>query len=916
MATAGTPPYTYLWSNGETTFDADSLWAGSHSCDIIDAAGCPYTTVNTLIIANPPAIDISVTNTPPTCNSSVTQTTAGAYTADGSLQVTPTGGTSIGGTYNCEWFDATTMVSLLIENGVASSTLPGLEAGNYFCKITDDNSCDTLHPMTLLEPTVVTFNPTVVTDVDCFGNITGEIDITVTDGTGSYTYSWVASNGGSLAGDNGSTSEDLSSLTAGTYTVTVTDANVCIKSAIITIDQPAATLDITGATSLSVEPTCNILNPGPSGSEFGTVTLTPSGGTGPYTYLWKDAGGLDLFPTQTSATGNSILAGINYQCLITDDKGCTFLWDDQISGPSQITLVPHAPDSVSCFGLSDATANQDLPTGGSETGWTYNWDDPSSQTTQNAFGLAAAVPSTTYTVQVFDGNLCEATTTVDVLSPSELTANIDVTNVLCNGASTGELEIVPIGSLTASWPTAPGGGSPWDSTFLAGTACLEWESLTDPAFIHHMDDPHYQNLPAGNYQLTLRDVYGCENTILATVDQNPAINIVPVITPISLSGADDGAISVGASGGSGTITNYDWIGVNTLGAPLTITTPAASNISLLAPGIYTITVTDNEFCTEEMNIPINDPGCNTDIDGFTDLILLDTIQPLCFGLDGSVAWTNGLGLAPYTNLLTGPLTTDTIVNNAVFTSSPLVPYSLPEGVYQLTVTDAAGCIDIENFLINPPLLFEATIVTTRVECNGETNGSSIISLIGGTGPGTYTIDYGIADPSLTHLNLPAGNYIAQVADANGCEVTYPSVGLPGSAVYPTGLISYTIFQPSALVVSVPAVMPIPCLAITGGTASVSVVGGFLNPFPPVGYTYSWDNGEITSDLANLSTSLIAGDYTCTITDDNGCLTTDSFTISSSSLITVSADFDQSQCQGIIPDSLFALGSTSGNNYSW
>ena len=94
----------------------------------------------------------------------------------------------------------------------------------------------------------------------------------------------------------------------------------------------------------------------------------------------------------------------------------------------------------------------------------------------------------------------------------------------------------------------------------------------------------------------------------------------------------------------------------------------------------------------------------------------------------------------------------------------------------------------------------------------------------------------------------------------------------------------------------------------GATEDYSIV---LNN-PNINATYLWSTSQITDSIYGLS----AGNYSVTITDDNGCLTIENFTILSSSLITVSADFDQSQCQGVIPNSLSALGSTSGNNYSW
>ena len=94
----------------------------------------------------------------------------------------------------------------------------------------------------------------------------------------------------------------------------------------------------------------------------------------------------------------------------------------------------------------------------------------------------------------------------------------------------------------------------------------------------------------------------------------------------------------------------------------------------------------------------------------------------------------------------------------------------------------------------------------------------------------------------------------------------------------------------------------------GATEDYSIV---LNN-PNVNATFLWSTGQFTDSIYGLS----AGNYSVDITDDNGCLTIENFTISSATAITVSADFDQLLCEGIFPNPLSALGSTAGNNYSW
>ncbi|NBP30699.1 MAG: hypothetical protein EBV23_14180, partial [Flavobacteriia bacterium] len=107
-----------------------------------------------------------------------------------------------------------------------------------------------------------------VTDVACYGNSTGAINITVSGGTGAYAYLW----------NNSATTEDISSLPAGTYSVLVTDANGCTVSSSATITQPPNPLALsTSVTSVAC-----------FGASTGSINLTPTGGTAPYTYVWSN----------------------------------------------------------------------------------------------------------------------------------------------------------------------------------------------------------------------------------------------------------------------------------------------------------------------------------------------------------------------------------------------------------------------------------------------------------------------------------------------------------------------------------------------------------------------------------------------------------------------------------------------------
>jgi hypothetical protein len=133
-----------------------------------------------------------------------------------------------------------------------------------------------------------------VTNVLCFGDATGSIDLTVNGGAAPFTYLW----------SNGSITEDLTGVSAGNYTVIISDANNCTANSSGVVTEPAAALV---ATTVITGSPC-------AGGSTGSIDLTVSGGTSPYTYLWSNGDtGEDLI---------NLPAGV-YTVDITDAGGCT-----------------------------------------------------------------------------------------------------------------------------------------------------------------------------------------------------------------------------------------------------------------------------------------------------------------------------------------------------------------------------------------------------------------------------------------------------------------------------------------------------------------------------------------------------------------------------------------------------------------
>lgn len=266
----GTGPYTYLWSNGETTEDISGLAAGDYQGTITDANGCVLVSP-VLTVGEASAIEeVSAVVTNPTCNT----------TTDGGIDITLAGGTA---PYSVVWSDGST-----------DEDLSGVGSGTYSYVVTDANGCVfTSSDFELANPDEVAAD-FAVTDVSCLGDNSGSITVDVTGGTAPYTYLW----------SNGETTEDLAGLAAGDYSVVITDANGCtFSSDVFTITEPAtaltATIDATNESFL--------------GAQDGSVTVVPDGGDAPYTFEWNTG---DI--TQNL---DNVSAGI-YCVDITDANGC------------------------------------------------------------------------------------------------------------------------------------------------------------------------------------------------------------------------------------------------------------------------------------------------------------------------------------------------------------------------------------------------------------------------------------------------------------------------------------------------------------------------------------------------------------------------------------------------------------------
>jgi gliding motility-associated-like protein len=238
------------------------------------------------------------------------------------------------------------------------------------------------------------------TNILCNGQCTGTATANPAGGTSPYTYMWTPGN---------QTTQTITGLCAGTYSLMCIDVAGDTAFTQVTITQPAA-ITLGGS---SVQTPC--------GASQGSATVTPSGGTLPYTYSWSTN-------SQTGSTATGLSAG-NYTVLVTDANGCTQTQTVTVQQGAQPTLGLTGVN-LTCNNVCVGTATANASSGTAP--YTYIWSN--SQTTVTATALCAG----TYTCIVVDNFGCDDTATVVVTQPTAMNLNTSVilcTNELSNGAA-------------------------------------------------------------------------------------------------------------------------------------------------------------------------------------------------------------------------------------------------------------------------------------------------------------------------------------------------------------------------------------------------------------------------------------------------------------------------------------------------
>lgn len=908
--TGGWGSYTYLWANGQTDPTANGLGAGSHNVSVTDAGNCLK--VHTVVLAPAVMPTATIAQAPQvTCvnNSFQLNATASSTGSQYSYSWTPNSGGNItaGETTLTPTINAAGFYSLAVHN--------------------DDNNCTSYANLT------VTGNTTPpASSAGPAQSLTCSQNTAVLQGTGStgnqYSYLWTASNGGNI--QTGATTLTPTVNATGNYTLKVTNSvNGCTSTSATTVSgttaPPQATITNTGLTCTASSTTLNTT----------TVAANP-------TFAWT---GPNNF---TSALQSPVVSAAgDYSVVITDGStGC--------AGTTVATVVSNtaAPTAAATGGAITCTAPTVILGASTNANTaTYAWTGPNSfaSTAQNP----PATEAGTYTVIVSNtANGCTAAATTAVaannnnptasaLTPSNLNCNISQVQLngtassqgnnyayqwttaagnILNGATTLTPLVDQVGTYNLLVSNTDNGCTSTTSVSLAlsqnvaatvgsqtnascngstnGTALATaagGNGAYSYAWTNGSSTATASNLAAGTYGFTVTDGENCTASATVTISEPLALACNASATAQTANGVNDGTAVANPTGGTVT---YSFLWSNN---------ETTQSIAGLAPGTYTVVVTDANGCTALQSATVNsfnctlittitgvNATCNGANNGTASVTLIGAANPVTF------AWSNGAntqsvsGLAPGTftvNVLDGngcpatlnvsiveptALTTNATAtgetasgaNDGTATANPTggtAGYTfvwstsattqniagLAPGTYTVVVTDVNGCTAQQTVIVNSyACAISTTTTTAAVSCAGGANGTATVTLTGGTTPFTYA--WSNSASNATASNLAAGTYSVIITDANLCQVSATA-----TVTEPQPFSAWTVTTSSPACANEPT-----------GNAAVTISGG-TEP-----YSFVWNTGATGAFISNVP----AGTYSVVLTDANGCQTSTSVLI--------------------------------------
>jgi gliding motility-associated-like protein len=832
QATGGTSPYIYVWENGQTGPNATNLSGGDiYNVTVTDSKGC--TDFTGVAVSQPLPIQMVTTLiTAETCENA----------CDGKFRLAVAGGIS---PYNFTWD------SPLIPASTGTPQNPNnLCSGTYKVTVTDGNGCTNSTQATIAPavPLVISHNETQVL---CVGSSNGAISTMATGGASPYMYKW----------NTNASTKNISNLNCGLYTLTVTDNNTCTKILPINLPCPPA---LVVSPILAKDVVC-------FGDNNGQLTVTATGGTGALTYSWNDPN------NQNTAVATNLKAGI-YVVVITDANGCQTSANGNVGTPNAL-LSNLTQEDILCFGESTGKVSANV-TGGVAP-FTYIWSN--NATTKEITDLIAGA----YSVTVTDFNGCTyGLATTNVNQPgSAVSVSVLQTGVPCFEINGGSAKAIALGG--------------------TGSSIYKWTG--------NLNGDTQNNLAAGTYTVTATDQAGCSDTAIVTMIQYPTISANVAKNEPSCFGLSDGNAAInnlqgGAGAGNSFAYDYMWNFPNA---------PNADNVSNIAAGNYEITITDNEGCSLVIPFELTQPeqitmtsevknvSCYGLSDGAAKINQVFAVNPIVSynwstfqttgGItnvsanDYSVTVTDDKGCTG-TSIITVSepdlleitsfavdkllcnLDSNATANPVVIGGTPAYNFlwkdgkttqkivDLGPGTYVVTITDLNGCTTLDSVEIIQPARLNVGLTVEDADCFGQRSGRIKAKAEGGVGPYLYRLEDQETFSSVsTFFGLGAKGYRIDVKDGNGCITDAYT----------------TVREPSPLLVNI-------------GQDTTVNLGDSLQLFPQLSggagfFDFEWRSGyvqeircidTIECKLVEIKPT-ISSIYTLTVTDENGCVGTDS-----------------------------------------
>ncbi|TDE46609.1 T9SS type B sorting domain-containing protein [Flavobacterium rhamnosiphilum] len=656
-----------------------------------------------------------------------------------------------------------------------SNIFTGLPMGTYDVKVTSGRGCNLTQSITVGEPPALSVSATVY---GCPTNNpfnTAVVTITEVGGTSGYTYSIDGTNYFPTA-----TFNVVATAVAQPITVYVKDAHNCMATNTVIVN-PLPTQTVSQATAI----TC---------ANDETVTITGTGGAGPFTYQALPVGALNVVQDAVLPNVFHISQPGTYYFQVNDTAtGCSITTAAYTVAPfNTIDVVATATTAVTCFGDGSGAITINV------TGYTGAFDYEVFDSLGNSVGTGSGIAPTSQLISGLSGgnftvNVKETATPYCITTSNVVTVASPVTALSVLASETANVTCTNNkGTITA---VATGG---WGS--------LQYE-LTGSATVAYSSNGTFANLSAGNYTVNVKDAGGCikSSSVTLTSPLPIGFNASANVTSVTCYGDTSGVITVtNTVGGQGS--NYSYTLNTTSATPPTFSGPQASSVfSGLGAGTYTVTVSDGYNCsTTSSPITIAEPT------KVTASLVVATTQTCLTNATLTLSATGGT--APYSYSADPNFGTATPMVGTSATFDVLV------GTYHYYVKDANGCVSYlsNDIQIDPlvPLTINLDLTNAVINCRGDASGVIVATAQGGLGNYAYTltnVTTGVVtgpQPTGNFTGLFAGDYRVHV-DSGDCKDDK----------------SVTITQPPTQLIAPYVTTNVTCNGSNNGMITVNASGG-------------------------------------------------------------------------------------------